>query len=208
MTLVPTPAQIRAQVAAVLGKAPDAHVIGIRAPTSVETGDALRVNGEELAVARCKSVLEIRERLAGQEGQGAPLVLLTPLEEAELGSDVVARLAKGRLFLIEPWQLVKERFSARYVDPRLVERHPWVAHALLEAEPVGGFPPAPSGFIEADFAWQFLFEALVGLPGGQRDPETVIEWTIQGLDRSKFASLSDEIRQKLCQADRARSEAP
>ena len=58
----------------------------------METGDKLRVNGEELAVARCESVLEIRERLVDHEGQGAPLVLLTPLDETELGTDVVARL--------------------------------------------------------------------------------------------------------------------
>ena len=200
MSLVPTPAQIRAQVAAVWGKAPDARVIGIRAPASVETGEALRINGKELPVARCESVLEIRERLAGHEGAGSPLVLLTPLEEAELGSDLIARLAKRHLFLIEPWQLVKERFHARYVDPRLVERHPWVARALLEAEPDGGYPPAASSFIEAELAWRILFEALVGLPGGQRDPETLLEWTIRSREHSCVAALGEEIREGLCQA--------
>ncbi len=200
MSLIPTPAQIRAQVAAVWGKVPGAQVIGIRSPVTAETGDVIRVNGEELAVARCASVLEIRERLGGHNDTTAPLVLLTPLAEAELGADVIARLAKGHLFLIEPWQLVKERFRARYVDPRLVERHPWVARALLEAEPEGGYPPAPSGFLEAELAWRILFEALLGLPGGQRYPTTLLEWSIR--DDSRVAALGDEIREGLCEAVR------
>src|SRR5690606_27880173 len=118
----------------------------------------------------------------------------TPLQENELGADVLARLAKRHLFRIQPWQLVKERFRARHVDPRLYERHPWVARALLEAEPEGGHPPAPSGFLEAELAWRILFEALLGLPDGRRDPESLLEWSIADPGAQKLAGLSDEIR--------------
>jgi hypothetical protein len=54
---VPTPEQIRAQVASVLSKAPDARVIGIQVPRTVTTGATLQVNGAELPIALCDTVL-------------------------------------------------------------------------------------------------------------------------------------------------------
>jgi hypothetical protein len=132
MTMIPTPAQIRAQVSAILDKVPDARVIGIRAPLTVELGERLRVGDRELPVARSDSVLDIRERLDQISDGSGPMVLLTPVEEAELGADLISRLAKRQLFAVEPWQLLKDRFRARFVDPRLVQHHPWIAQALLE----------------------------------------------------------------------------
>lgn len=198
--MIPTPAQIRAQVSAVLGKMPDARVIGIRAPLTVELGDTLRLGDVELAVARSDSVLEIRERLEGLRQGSAPLVLLTPVDEAELGADVVGRLARRQLFSIDPWQLVKDRFRARFVDPRLVQQHPWVARALLEAEPDGGYPPAPSGFIQADLVWGVLFKALLGLSNGDRDAEAWIEWSLDPGKRELAGKLTPEVRHSLSDA--------
>ena len=198
--MVPTPAQIRAQVSAVLGKLPDARVIGIKSPLTVELGDTLRLGDKELAIARSESVLEIRERLQELAEGSAPMVLLTPVDEAELGADVVGRLARRQLFSIDPWQLVKERFRARFVDPRLVQQHPWVALALLEAEPDGGYPPAPSGFIQSDLVWEVLFKALLGLPNGDRDAEAWIEWSLDPEKRLLASKLSPEIRSSLSEA--------
>ncbi|MCP4589329.1 MAG: hypothetical protein GY842_01155, partial [bacterium] len=48
MTPIPTPAQIRAQVAAIRSKAPSARVIAIHVPSPVEALGTLRINGEEL----------------------------------------------------------------------------------------------------------------------------------------------------------------
>ena len=160
----PTAAQIRAQVAAVRDKAPCARVIGIRSPAALDMDDTLRVGEAEFVVARCRSVLEIRERLLAVEGDGKPLVLLTELTETELGQDALARIAKRHLFTIDPWQLVKQRFQARYVDPGLVRGHPWLARTLLEIEPEQGFPPAPSGFLQAGTVWRLLFESLLSCP--------------------------------------------
>jgi hypothetical protein len=198
--VVPTSAQIRAQVSAVLGKMPDARVIGIKSPLTVELGDTLRVGDMELAVARSDSVLEIRERLEDLAEGSAPVVLLTPVEETELGADVIGRLARRQLFTIDPWQLVKDRFRARFVDPRLVQQHPWVARVLLEAEPDGGYPPAPSGFIQADLVWEVLFKALLGLPNSDRDAEAWIEWSLDPDKRLLASKLSPETRSSLSDA--------
>lgn len=198
--MIPTPAQIRAQVSAVLGKVPDARVIGIRAPLTVELGESVRIGDTELSVARSDSVLDIRERLAELADEAAPIVLLTPISEAELGADVVARLAKRQLFAIEPWQLLKDRFQARFVDPRLVQHHGWVAQALLEAEPADGYPPAPSGFVQAGLVWDVLFRTLLGLPGGSCDAESWIEWSLDPDKRRRAAALAPNMLRSLGEA--------
>ena len=192
MNLVPTRAQVRAQVAAVLSKPLSSTVIGIRMPTSSDLGNTLVVEGREIPLSRCDSVLQVRECLA-KAPAGEPLVLLTPLMEADLGADVVARLAKHHLFSIEPWLLVRERFKARHVDPRLVQRHHWVARVLLDAEPAGGYAPAPSGFLEAELVWRVLFEALLKLPGGARDSEALLEWSADESARWSAEQIDPEV---------------
>jgi len=196
----PTPALIRAQVAAVRDKVENARVIGISVPTKYDAGDSLVLGGEHLDVTYSDSVLAIRESLAAQEVDGPSLVLLTPLAEMELGADIVARLARKHLFAIAPWQLVKQRFQARWVDPRLVEHHPWVATKLLESEPEGGYPPAPSGFVEADVAWRFLFASMLGLPGGRRDPVSLLEWASDADQSQVLVSLDGSERVDLANA--------
>ena len=103
-----------AQVAAVYGKFPHARIIGLRLPAGPAEPRTVRVDGTELPVARCDSVLALRERLTEVPDEGPPLVLLTSLREPDLGHDILARLARRGLFTVEPWQLVKERFRAQF----------------------------------------------------------------------------------------------
>lgn len=189
---VPTASQIRAQVASVRRKAPGAQAIGISVPLGATIGAELEVDGERLRVVQPASVLAAREALI--EASSQPVVLLTHLDERELGTDVLARLAQQHLFPIDPWQLVKHLFQARYIDPRLVERHRWVADQLLEREPKDGYPPAPSGFLEAEMVWRTLFQSLLGLPEGRRDPEALLTWLAQPGSKNRLLQLSETER--------------
>ena len=182
---------------------PDARAIGIGLPALDDAATepaALRIGSEELPVARCGSVLALRERLVDLPAAGRPLVVLTDLPATELGEDVCARLAHRRLFSIEAWQLVKERFKAQYVDPRLADRHEWAAPALLDAEPEDGYPPAPSGFLDAETAWRRLFEALAGIPRGERDPEALLAWALDGDPVRTLDALPEAVRTGLADA--------
>ncbi len=203
MNGVPSCAQVRAQVAAVREKVPDARIIGISVPPELTwDGPTLRVGAEDLPVACCGSVLEVRAQLVEHSGERLPLVVLTNVPPAALGADLLARFARRQLFSIEPWQLVKERFRARYVDPRLVERHSWVAGSLLEAEPAEGYPPAPSGVLEAETAWRHLFETLAGIPKGERDPDALLAWALDGKPAERLETLGEDVRAGLTKAVR------
>ena len=183
MTTVPSFAQVCAQVQSIRERYPDARAIGIGLPALDEAmpePPVLRVGSEELPVIQCGSVLALRERLVDLPDDGPPLVVLTDLPPSALGADLLARLAHRRVFSIESWQLVKERFKALYVDPRLVERHAWAARALLDAEPEAGYPPVPSSFLDAETAWRHLFATITGNPRGERDPEALLAWAMDG----------------------------
>lgn len=196
-----TPGLIAAQVHAVLEKDPEARVIGIDAEPPSDLGDSVRVRGTVFRVARCPSVLAVREELA-RLADGERLLLLTTLEPKELGLDVVSRLAKRRLISIHPWELVKIRFHAnKGIDPKLIEEsRSWVLKALLELSPEGGFPPAPSGFLDIDTVWRLLFRELLGLPEGQKDPETLLLWSLDARNRSRLGNLPEAYRQGLEEA--------
>ena len=203
MTGVPSLAQVLAQVKSIRDRYPDARAIGIGLPAldeAVAAPPALRIGAEELPVVRSSSVLALRERLVDLPAAGPPLVVLTDLPATELGDDLRARLARRRLFSSEAWQLVKERFKAHYVDPRLVERHEWAALALLDAEREAGYPPVPSGFLDAETAWRRLFEALIGIPRGERDPEALLAWTLDGEPLQRLDALPEAVRAGLAVA--------
>ena len=197
MTGAPSLAQVLAQVKSIRDRYPDARAIGIGLPVldeAVVAPPALRIGAEELPVVQSSSVLALRERLVDRPAAGPPLVVLTDLPATELGDDLRARLAHRKLFSIEAWQLVKERFKAHYVDPRLVERHEWAARALLDAEPEAGYPPVPSGFLDAETAWRRLFEALTGIPRGECDPEGLLAWTLDGEPVQRLGALPEAVR--------------
>ena len=198
--IVSTPALIRAQVGSVLEKIRDAAVIGIRTDSLSEAVDSVAINNETLALAYSDSVLEIRDRMREAREAGERLVVLTPLDEMELGADVVSQLAQRHLFSIEPWQILKHQFRAGWIDPRLVERHAWVASKLLECMPAAGFAPVPSGYLEAETAWKHIFQSSLGMKGGRRDPASLLEWTLDPNCQPLVSALSSEEAQSLATA--------
>ena len=199
MSRGPTETQIRAQVKEVLDKPRSSNVIGIRAPIGAVTGESLQLGGREISLARCESVLAARAALTNIPDD-SQVVLLTPLSDAELGADLLARFVNQKLYAIQPWLLVRGRFKARHVDSRLVQRYPWAAELLLEVEPATGYAPVPSGFLEADGVWQVLFETLLGMPRGARDAQAVLEWSANETTRQRAFQIKPEILSGLSEA--------
>ena len=197
MTSAPSLAQVRAQVQSIREKFQKARAIAISLPAldaALPVPATLRIGSEELPVFMSDSVLALRDRLVDLPDCGPPLVVLIDLPEPELGNDLLARFAHRRVYAIEPWQLVKDRFRAKNVDPRLTTHHAWVARALLDAEPEEGYPPVPSGFLDAETAWRHLFETIVGTRRGKRDPETLLTWALNAAPVEKMNALTDEVR--------------
>ncbi len=184
MTAAPTFSQIKAQVTAIRQKVPNARVIGIRA-AGRWTGERLKQDGQEtFRIEQCDSPLHMRMALQDDDGS-AITVLITSMEEGELGDDILVRLARRRLFPIDSWQIVKLLFQARTIDPR-VTRHGWMAEYLLEAIPADGFPPAPGGFLDAETVWPILLDRHMGFVTDRPDLLALLQWSINAESVERF----------------------
>ncbi|MGH9162095.1 MAG: BREX-2 system phosphatase PglZ [Vicinamibacteraceae bacterium] len=188
----PTEAQVREHVKNVRHKVQNARVIGIHAEawSGPETIDIDQV---PFRVALCPSPLEVREQLIEQQ-DGLGLVVLTPVSERDLGGDVLARFAKRRLFDIDTWSMALDLFKARTVDPR-VQRKRWLADALVEHAPPGGYEAVASGVLDADTVWNVLLARGLDLPDGRPDALALLRWAEVPLNVDRYVALSPELRE-------------
>jgi hypothetical protein len=197
MTPGPTPEQVAAQVALIRGQRPEARAIAISTPGPWSGGATLRIDGDTLPVTFCASALQISEVLASQASDSPPLVIVTPLDEGQLSLDVLARLAGRHLYRIDRWQIVRDLFRARQIDPRLTPQG-WIADALLQHIPEGGYSPVASGLLDADTAWTHILRQL-GLPNGRPDAVALLRWSLCQQNLQRYAAWPQECREALRQ---------
>jgi hypothetical protein len=190
----PTFSQIKAQVAAIRRKLPDARVIGIRAPGRW-TGDLIRQDGEETyRIEQCDSPLAMRIALREGGESTTTKVLITNLEERDLSDDILVRLVKRQLFPVDSWQIVKSLFQAHAIDPRLT-RNRWIADYVMESVPAGGYPAVSGGFLDAETVWPILLGRVIGLANERPDLLTILRWSIEPTAVARFRAESKEFRE-------------
>jgi hypothetical protein len=190
----PTTSQIRAQVGSIHKKSRDARVIGIRSSSGWDGAELDVVDDREYQFVQCNSVLQVREALVSRDLAQAPLVVITDLEESELGDDILARFAKGRLHRVRPWDVLLEHFQARKVDPSLVGKH-WLANVLLQNVPATGYPVVPSGVLDEETVWGIVLREHLGFESVRPDAQDLLEWSIDRAKLSRFAASSPEMRE-------------
>ena len=192
----PSEAQIRHYVAQIRRKAPHAGLIGIRTPVEWKGPGQITVGGEHLPIVVGRSPLQIREELLGVVSEDRPAVLLTALEEAALGGDVIGRLARHRLYAIDSWQIVLGLFRASSLDSRLSPQR-WLADALLEILPAEGPDPVPTGVLDYRSAWTALLRHGLGLVSPELDLRAVLEWASEAVAIERYKGASNPVREGL-----------
>ena len=150
----------------------------------------VNLDGRRYAVVRADSALEFREALARAEADDRHTVVLTALDQAALGHDVVARLARSKLWPVDPWEGVKGLFRARQLDPAL--RESCLAHALLEHQPPGrGYDPVPAGVLDAGTAWRAIYRHALGMEDREPDLPGLLRWAAETGAGDYLASPAD-----------------
>ncbi len=189
---IATEAQILARVRQLIGEHSNEKVFGLRTEPRWTGAEVRQVGAHTVRVVECPSALAMRQALLEADGRSERLVLLTDRPESDLGDDVMARLARRRLFTLDPWDTLKGLFHARNIDPKLAGDAA-IATALIEAVPSGGFPAAPGGFLTAELAWGTLIESRLGLP---RAPTLgdLLTWTRDESAVLRWGGGSDELR--------------
>lgn len=117
--------------------------------------------------------LAVAEALAAAAAASERVVLLVDVDAADLGDDVRARIARGRVVQVAPWRMVQDLFGADSLDPRLV-REKWAAGVLVDTAPPGGYPPAPSAVLTLEAARDTVLTVALGFAGGDPDTADVV----------------------------------
>ena len=190
--LAPTTAQIRAQVDAITRHDPGVRALGIWSPARQGWPERIECGQRIFRVAWCESSLAAREALVTAE-DGLGLVLVTDMADVKLGEDVLARLAKARLLRVESWEMVRDAFQARNLDPRIAGKS-WIADLLLEHAPRSSYPPVAGGLLDAETSWFHVLDRALGLAAARPDPDALLHWTVSDGSLGRFAALTPVAR--------------
>jgi hypothetical protein len=199
LSLAPTEAQIAAQLDALLERSPEARVLGMRSPLRRSWPEHLERRGRRFRLAWCDSELLICEQLDAVDEDGTDgIVVLTPLDTADLGADVLGRFPRARLDETDRWSALRSAFRARDIDPRL-RGHRWLADLLLNSAPPAGYPPVAGGILDLDTAWRIVQERLLGLPEGGGDASALLWWSLDAANFDRLAAVPDEARERVAE---------
>lgn len=177
-TLVATAPIIRARLRKATAKNHRRGVLGLRAQPHWDGAD-FEHEGVRVTVVACPSVLAIWEAIDSRKAEEWTVVL-TNVDDDELGDTVLAHLLDGRLITPDPWDALRSNFSASTIEPALY-RGPndrAVANGLLAV--LSSYTPAPGGVLTRNHAMAAVARDVLGVVKGadvEVDTFAVLEWS-------------------------------
>ena len=146
-------------------------------------------------VLRADTVVQIREALLEAEANNDRIILLTKLQQGDLGHDVVARLARSRLFPMDHVASLCGLFKAKELDRSICD--PGIAHALLEYSPRDGYPPVSAGVLDAGTVWRAVCRHVFDM--GDREPDlvTLLLWATTATGPKRYLEATEELQSSL-----------
>ncbi len=181
--------QIRTQVSAIRQRVPETRAVGLQVQERWLGPATFVLDGVEQFIVQTDSELAIREALT--KTPPGQLVLLTSISDRKLGEDVLARLARRKLFLISSKEILRELFKAKDIEPRLAGVR-WMAEALAEARPPEGYPPVAGGRLDSETAWEMLLRHSLGFRSGKPDLLDLINLARKPESKPKFEALTSD----------------
>jgi hypothetical protein len=167
----------------------------------------LEVAGEEHKVLLCQSDLQVREALLDSEADQQPRILLCNFDPAHLADDVLARLAKRRVFHPQASEVLAVLFGARIIDPRVLACKPLV-EALTTKAPPNGYKPVSGGSLDLQTAWLALLEAVFDERWEGPSLTGILAWSLDDSKLRTFRDLNPGLRDAMAEwFARSRGEA-
>lgn len=161
--------------------------------TADDGGEEIRVT-----VAPCPTVLSVLAALGEKRAAGRYLVVLTPCDGDQVGKSVLARAIRPEVKPVNRWDLVQDGFGALRLDSLLLKpENQWVAEALLDAQPPGGWRRLAGPVLTRATALNRLAATRLGAedPGdGTIDAAALLQWTTDPIAVADFQQLGEEER--------------
>ncbi|WP_433890499.1 BREX-2 system phosphatase PglZ [Streptomyces sp. CA-111067] len=140
----------------------------------------------------------LARQVDGNSGSDVLVVTTDAPDTRPMPLDLRGEAIGRSLLTVDRVEIVKQRFGAMDVDPR-IRREPWLADALLAAEPAGGWLPVGS-VLTLDAAMRALVQARISLGDGLStdavpfDVEALLTWSRTAGGPARFAELQPEER--------------
>lgn len=189
-------AQIKAQVGAIQKKYPQERIIAVQTDEGWKDNSEIIIEGRTYKVCRCNSSLQIRESLIDFNSSEESLLILTGFDTKDLDHDITARLARRKIFPLDPWEILRELFQAREVSPRLL-RQKWIAQFLLGDIPADGYPATPSGVLDEETVWKIILIDKMGMRSARPDVNDLMIWSLDTGKLEGFKVYSEEIQRSI-----------
>jgi hypothetical protein len=194
-TMTLNPQQLRLLVEEKWQKDDEAVAVGLHVTGPWQGPKEVEFDFGKAQIVHADTVFQVREALLSAERAKDRIILLTKLQQGDLGHDVVARLARSRLFPIDHWASLCSLFKAKELDRSICDQA--IAQALLEYAPPDGYPPVSAGVLDAGTVWRAICRHVFDM--GEREPDlvTLILWATSRSGSSRYASASEELRDSL-----------
>ena len=185
--------QIKAQLQAIQKKHPNERIVAIRTENDLDKISEMSVDGRTYKVCFCDSSLQIRESLVNFNGSADSLVIITKLDTIDLEYDIVARLARKRVYSLDAWEILLEVFQAREVAPPL-RKQKWMAELLLTEVPAEGYPTTPSGVLDEETVWRIVLVDKFGIRTARPDINDLLIWSLENEKLAVFSSYPEAVQ--------------
>jgi hypothetical protein len=173
----------------------DAPAVGLHVTTAWTAPSEVEFDFGPARVVRADTVLQVRQALASAERGAGRVILLTNLQQGDLGNDVVARLARSRLFPVDHWASLCALFKAKELDRSVCD--PALAQALMEYAPADGYPPVSAGVLDAGTVWRAVSRHVFVMGESEPDLVSLLLWASTKAGPTRYLGVSDDLRASL-----------
>jgi hypothetical protein len=173
----------------------EAIAVGLHVTSSWVGPSEVEFDFGKAQVVRADTVFRIREALRDAERDKGRVILLTKLQQADLGHDVVARLARSRLFAIDHWANLCALFKAKELDRSICD--PAIAQALIEYAPSDGYPPVSAGILDSGTVWRAISRHVFDMGESEPDLVSLLLWATTRSGSVRYLDASPELRASL-----------
>ncbi len=187
-----SPQQLRSLVEDKWQRDQEAPAVGLHVTTAWRGPAEVEFDFGMASVVRADTVFQVREELLNAERQNRRIILLTKLQSADLGHDVVARLARCRLFPIDDWASLCALFRAKELDRSICDQA--IAQALLENAPADGYPPVSAGILDAGTVWRAVSRHVFEMGESEPDLVGLLLWSTSKSGSARYLNASDELK--------------
>jgi hypothetical protein len=192
-----SPQQLRSLVEDKWQRDQDAPAVGLHVTTPWRGPAEVEFDFGPASVVRADTVFQVREELLSAERQNRRIILLTKLQQGDLGHDVVARLARSRLFPVDHWASLCALFRAKELDRSICD--PAIAQALLDNAPGDGYPPVSAGILDAGTVWRAISRHVFEMGESEPDLVALLLWATSKSGSARYLKVGEELKASLSQ---------